>query len=422
MIQNKNSVKIRFGKNRILKIPKKNLLSVLTPRKIKGVENQKMEILKALNNPIENEKLRSIVSKNSKVSIIVSDITRPTPNHIIVPVIVENLDELGLDRENISVVFGTGIHRNHTRKEKEKLTGNTKDINIFDHSSKDKDNLMEIGTTRDGTEILVNRKVYESDVVITTGCVEFHYVAGYTGGKKSILPGISGEPTIIKNHSKMITKEKECESGKLDGNPVHEEMVEASRLLRVDYNLNVVLNEKKEIVKAFGGNIHDSHLKCVELCDLMYKIKIPRKADIVVVNTKYPKNINLYQAQKALENAVKAVKQNGAIIWNTECFGGFGNETFYRWMIEAKTPSEIIEKMKSKGFLFGAHKAYMIARALEKADVILVSKIPNHLISKTFISLSTSLEKALEISIKRAGKDPEIIVMPFGETTLPSIK
>ncbi|MBQ4417397.1 MAG: nickel-dependent lactate racemase, partial [Butyrivibrio sp.] len=249
------------------------------------------------------------------------------------------------------------------------------------------------------------------------GNIEYHYFAGYSGGIKAIFPGSSTREAIQANHSMMV-EEKAC-AGNLDHNPVRDDLEEVRKHLSVDFILNVVLDEHKQIVKAFAGHIEDAHRAGCAFLDTMYQIKIPGRADIVVVSQGgAPKDLNLYQTQKALDNAKHAIKDGGIIVLVGSCREGLGEKTFEMWLTEAEKPDDLIERVM-KDFQLGGHKAAAIAMVRKKAEIYLVSDMEPEFVKTLFMEPFDTVQKAFDAALQKKGAGAKVIVMPYGGSTLP---
>jgi nickel-dependent lactate racemase len=382
-------------------------MHVLEPNEIPGVKDERKVIAKALHNPIKSKRLSRIAKRGDKVAIIVSDMTRPSPSHSMLPPLLEELRISGVKDDDITIVFALGIHRKQKEEEKRRLVGGEVygRLRCIDH---DLDDCVTVGR-KDDTEIAIFKPVSEADIIVCTGNIEFHYFAGYTGGAKAILPGVSSRELIEKNHRMMVLPD--AYTGNIKS-PVRKQIEEVGEIVGIDFILNVVLNSNKDIVGAFSGHPKDAHRAGVRLVDEMYRVKVER-SDIVIVSAGgHPKDINLYQAQKALDNAKHAVKDGGSIILVAECPEGYGESTFERWIDESKSPEDIIDRLKKK-FVLGGHKAAVIASVVKKADVYLVSKMPDEMVEKAFLIPKKDVEDALRDARKRGRS---ILIMPSGST------
>jgi len=413
-----------YGKTEVCaRIPAKNFLGKIEPKEKPGVDDAVVEIKRALQEPIGTKRISEIAKPGDKVAIVVDDFTRPAPSHLMVPSILEELNNAGVKNEDITIIFACGTHRPVTDKEARRLLGEeiAGKIKYVSHNCSAKDHVY-VGTTKThGTKVYLNRIFVEADVKILTGDVGLHYYAGYGGGRKSILPGISSCETIQHNHAMLL--HKNAHTGILEGNPIHEDMMEAAELAKIDFILNVVLNSKGEIVRAFAGDWRKAFYEGVKLVDEMYKVPVERKADIVVVSCGgHPFDIDLYQAYKAVDGALEVVKRGGVIVWVAECSEGYGNQVFYEWMKKYRTLKEVERAIKRK-FKLGGHKAYYLLKALEKAKIILVSVMPDYYAMDVFkLRTSRSVNEAIDEAFRIAGKNAKVWAIPYGNITEPVLK
>ena len=401
---------VRFG------IDEGNVMGTLLPKKISPPENETVTIEKALNNPIESPLLPEIVARNSKVVLITSDITRSTPSSKMLPPLLEQLEMAGVKRKNMGIVFALGLHRKHTPLEQKSLLGEIiyQHYKCVDH---DKEKTLDMGETKSGIPIQIFREVAEANVKICIGNIEPHYFAGYTGGAKSIMPGVSSQESLTYTHKMMLLPGSVA--GKLKGNPTREAIEEVGEKIGIDFILNVVLNPQKKIVAAVAGNRIAAHRTGCRLADECFKVPITEKADVVIVSPGgYPKDINVYQAQKALDNAKYAVKEGGTIILVAECPEGLGDTIFEDWMMEATAFRDPVERLQRE-FVIGGHKAAAIGMLLEKAKVILVSSLPPNKVKQLFFAPAQSVNQAIAMTFQEHGKNASFLIIPSGGLTLP---
>lgn len=375
---------------------------VIMPSELPPLENLNLKIKEALY-PLE-EKLKGV----KRVSILVSDITRPVPTKVFFRDIWEKL----CGREAFAV-FGLGTHRKQTSQEAKELLGGE-----YPYINHDINRCRFVGRTSYGTEVEVLEDVLGADLIIATGNIEYHYFAGYTGGAKAILPGVCSLKTISQNHGLML--DPSCVPGSMEG-AVRKDMDEAGAFLREKtYLFNVVLNAKKEIVGIFSGDLFNAHREGAKLVDSMYKVKV-KPADIVVASCGgFPKDINLYQAHKALENAALAVKDGGIIILLAECYEGVGHEKMESWLVSAKGVDEPIERLRKEGFQLGPHKVMRIALIRKKARIFLVSNSLPSGFASTFFELFRDPKIALNKALAEFGSNASVLVMPYAGSTLPN--
>lgn len=401
-----------------VQIEDSRLMGILEPEDLPEGIDENAVVKGALKDPVDSKPLHELISGDETVAIITSDITRPCPSWKILPSILEELDMAGVKKENITVVFGLGSHRRQTEDEKKHLAGDEvyAQVRCIDSNP---DDTVHVGTTKRGTPVDIDRTVMEADRRICIGNVEYHYFAGYSGGAKALMPGVSTRSAIQANHRFMV-KPESC-AGKLEGNPVREDIEEAGAMAGIDFIFNVVLNTKKEIVYAACGDVTAAHRKACRYLDQYYLRQIDEKADIVIVSQGgAPKDLNLYQTQKALDNAGQAVKEGGAVIVCGSCAEGFGESHFEEWMLKYRNPHDMTEEIQ-RNFILGAHKAAAIAMIREKADIYLVSDMDPETVRKTILTPASSLQEAYDLALKTR-PDAKVLAMPYGGSTLPSIK
>ena len=413
-----------YGKTEICaRIPTRNYLGNIEPKEKEGVKDPRAEIERALNEPIGTKRLSELAKPDQKVAIVINDQTRSTPSHLIVPPVLDELNKAGVKDSDITIIIGCGIHRPATPEEMKTLLGEktVQRVKIISHDYRAKDIVYLSRTKTHLTKVYVNKVFDEANLRILTGDIGLHYYAGYTGGRKSVLPAVSGEESIQHNHS-MIMHPK-ARTGVLEGNPIHEDMVEAARMAKADFIVNIVINSRRELVKAYAGDLEQAFYEGVKLVDEMYKVPIERRADIVIVSPGgHPHDIDLYQAYKGLDNALEAVKRGGVIIWAAECPEGHGNEVFYEWMTKYKELKEMETEIK-RHFRLGGHKAYYLLKALQRVKVILVSLMPDYYAASVFqLRTARAMNDALRDAFDITGKDGKVWAMPYGNITLPVMK
>ncbi|MBR0366796.1 MAG: nickel-dependent lactate racemase [Clostridia bacterium] len=415
-------MKIDFGFGtgvQSVEVPDKNLLGILMANDVpKGLMNEE-EVRRALENPIGTPRLKDIVKPGEKIAVITSDITRPCPTYRIMPPLLDELYSAGCRPEDITLVFALGSHRKHTPAEMLKLAGQ-RAINEIECVDSDPDDCVHIGVTDCGTPVDITRVVAEADRRICLGNIEYHYFAGYSGGAKAIMPGSSTPAAIQANHSMMV--KDECCAGNLDGNPLRQDIEQAAAMTGVDFIVNVVLDEHKQIVRAVAGDLVKAHREGCKFLDGMYMKPIEQRADIVIVSQGgAPKDLNLYQTQKALDNAKHAVKKGGTIILIGSCKEGLGSKVFEEWLMAAPTAHSMIERI-GREFQLGGHKAAAIAMVLENAEIYLVSDMEDSFVESIFLKPAHSAQEAFDKAMQRLGHDATVLCMPYGGSTLPRAK
>lgn len=413
-------MKLGFGKGYVeVHIPEKNLMAVLEPNDVEIALTGEQEVRRGLAEPIGTPRLRDIVKKGEKIAVVTSDITRPMPSKIVLPPLLEEMQAAGVDLGDVTVVLALGSHRFHTEEEKRYLVGDGvfEKVRVIDG---DPSNCVHLGVTAMGTPVDIVADVANADRVICLGNIEYHYFAGYSGGAKAIMPGVSTRDAIQSNHSRMVLPE--AKAGALEGNPVREDIDSVADFLNIDFILNVVLDEKKTIIKAVAGHYMQAHRAGCAFLDSLYKVEIPRRADIVVVSPGgYPKDINMYQAQKALDNARHAVREGGIIVWLASAKEGLGEHVFEQWMTKSPSAHFMVEEIQ-RNFQLGGHKAAAIAMVLDKSRIFIVSDLEKDFLEKIFLEPFGSAQEAIDAAFAALGADASVIVMPYGGSTLPGVR
>lgn len=415
-------MKLEFGYGtgvQTVQVPEKNLMGVLTANEMQHERRGEDAVRHALAHPIGAEPLHTLAKPGQKIAIIASDVSRPVPSSEILPAILDELHASGCRDEDITVVFALGSHRHHTVQEQERLAGSEvfRRVRCVDS---DPDDCVHMGVTKNGTPVDVTRAVAQADFRICTGNIEFHYFAGYSGGVKAIMPGVSTPAAIQANH-RMMVSELAC-AGNLDTNPLRQDIEEAGRICGVDYIVNVVLDEHRKIVYAVAGDAVLAHRAGCQYLDRMYRKPIAQKADIVLVSQGgAPKDANLYQTQKALDNAKHAVKKGGTIILIGACQEGLGSAKFEQWLTGSPSAHAMVERI-GREFELGGHKAAAIGMVLENARIDLVSKMDSDFVRSIFLNPQPSAQAAFDEAMERYGPDARVLAMPFGGATLPVVK
>ena len=412
-------MKLEFGYGKgvqTVNVPEQNLLAVLMSNPMTHRRVGEAAVRHAMENPIGSKRLCKLVKPGQKVAIVTSDISRPLPTWQILPHVLDELYAAGVDKADITVVFALGSHRNHTEEEKLHLAGERayREVRCIDSTP---DDCVHMGVTSRGTDVDITRVVAEADVRICLGNIEFHYFAGYSGGAKAIMPGVSTPKAIQQNHRMMVSDDA-C-AGKLEGNPIREDIEEAGSICGIDFIVNVVLDEHKHIVYAVAGDVTKAHRAGCAYLDEMYRKPIPERADIVLVSQGgAPKDANLYQTQKALDNAKHAVKKGGTIILIGACNEGLGSAKFESWLRSAPTAHDLVERI-GRDFQLGGHKAAAIGMVLENARIDFVSEMDPEFVKSIFLVPQPDAQTAFDEAMARYGENATVIAMPFGGATLP---
>jgi nickel-dependent lactate racemase len=320
------------------------------------------------------------------------------------------------------IIFAAGAHRELTEAEMVELVSPevARRIKMYNPNAQDPAQFTHVGTTSRGNAVYFQTRVVEADHIICTGSIVYHFFAGFGGGRKALLPGVAAYETIRRNHALML--EPGAGLGRLKGNPVHEDQMEGAEMRRPSFLLNVVLNERKEFLKIYAGDYIQAHLEGCKFVEAIYGTEIPQPADLVIASCGgYPKDINVYQLQKTMDNAWLAVRQGGVVIILGECAEGVGSDQYLQWMQEYKTPERIEEKIRSD-FVVGGHKAYAVTRLMKRAQFILISGLDSALVRSLRFTPAQDMTAALQIAFAKLGPKSRILLMPQGSLTVPIVE
>lgn len=416
-------VTLKYGKGKVkFSLSSSLVIDELYSKEYPVVSDVEEAIRTAIRNPIGSKPLKEIVKPGETVVFLVNDTTRIANSHIFMPILLDELNAIGVLDQDMWIVFALGTHRLMTEEEMvgEVGTAVAKRVKLYNSNSREESQFTYFGTTSYGTPVYFNNKVVEADHIICTGSVVHHFFAGFGGGRKAMLPGVSYYETVRKNHSMML--DPNAVIGKLEGNPIYLDQVEGTEMCRPSFLLNVVLNENKQFLKVFAGDYIEAHLECCKFVNKVYGVPVEQEADLVIASCGgYPKDINVYQLQKTMDNAWCAVREGGIIIILGECSEGSGSVTYEETMKKYRTPEQVETAIRAD-FQIGAHKAYAVTRLMKKAEFILVSSMEPELAKLLLFTPAKSIEEALELAYKKLGTQPSITIMPMGSLTVPLIK
>lgn len=402
-------------------IPERNIAMVLTRGHEEGLANETEAIIAALRNPTGQKPLNECVSRESKVVLIVTDNTRACPDDRLLPPILREL-ERKVPRENITIIIALGLHTPLSESEMIKKLGReiVSNYRVVNH---DPDQVVSLGKTSRGTPIEVNRQVVEADFRISTGFIEPHFFAGFSGGRKSIAPGVSGRRAICHNHGFDMIEHPLSQAGILKGNPIHEDMVEQARAAGLNFIVNVLLNGDKQITHVFAGDPVEAHEQGCEMERRLAGVKVHEKADITITsNTGAPLDLDLYQACKGIDNAARITREGGVIIMVSACNKGVGSEAFRQMHMGVCSAEEALCKIREEGHAGGHWQNQILARAQLSREVYLVSDLDDETVSKMLMAPVGSIEEGLEKAFQKLGREARTAIMPQGSLVLPLVE
>jgi len=433
-----------MSKSACIKIPygKGHKEIVLEDSRVKAVLASKVESYKAdcsqedivqnaLNNPIQSERLAYIAKEAKNVLLITSDHTRPVPSKITLPILLKEIRAMNPDIK-IKILIATGFHRPTTREEMIQKFGSdiVNNEEIINHDSTDTENMVFKGILPSGGELWLNSLVDWADLVVSEGFIEPHFFAGFSGGRKSILPGIASKKTIFANHCSKFIASSHSRAGKLDENPIHKDMLFAANAAKLRFILNVVIDGEKKIINAFAGHPEAAHLEGCRFVKELAGVNAVSANIVVTSNGGYPLDQNVYQAVKGMTAAEACVNEGGVIIMFASCIDGHGGEEFYKWFANAASPEEVASKIASipqEDTIADQWEAQILARILMKCKVIMVSEPSvKSIIENMHMLYASSFDEALQMAeqiiekqereqkVKLAEKDKGIVIIPDG--------
>ena len=412
-------------------ISKKNIIGIIDNIPSTSSKNEKDIIKEALQNPISSPKLEEIVHAGEKICIVIPDITRLwQKSAIYLPFIVDELLQSGIEAKDILFISATGSHRNQTEDEYRQLLGDNLygKFNIIDHDCNDKDNLVYLGKTSSGTPVSINKKAMECDHIIIAGGIVYHFLVGFSGGKKPIVPGIASYETIMANHGLALNENlgegtrAEIKCGNIINNIVHIDMEEAAGLVNPSFMFNVIMDSNGNISAAFAGNYIKAHEQGREYVDNSDSVNIKEKADLIIATAGgYPKDINLYQSSKLFFNSREAVKKGGTIIALAECSEGLGGSDDFRSIFVDYDTLVERETSLRKCYSISKHISCLCCETAQNFNVILVSNLDPKSVENAGIKVVRTIDEALNLVYSQKGENLKTYIMPHGSNNLPKL-
>jgi len=400
-------------------------VTIIEPVHHPKIKNEIKAIQLALRQPIESRPLRDMVRKSDKVGIIFNDITRPTPYQEFLPLLLEEINHV--PKEQIILFNATGTHRVNTQAELCEMLGEriVEDFKIIQNNASDRASHLEVGKTSSGNQIWLHKDYINCNFRISTGFIEPHFFAGFSGGGKAIMPGLALDETIMRNHSADHIKNSNAQWGITDGNPLWEEINEAAKLRPCHFLFNVTLNKNKQITGVFAGDFDKAHKKGCEFVKRNTMVPVEHPFDIVVTsNSGYPLDLNLYQSVKGISAASQIVKEHGSIIIATECWDGIPDDSnFYSLLKNAKSAKQLLEEILTPGYQSkDMWQAQILAMICLKANVFVYShNLSEEKIKNAMVNPCKDIEETLLTLTKEYGADTSICFLPQGPQTIPYV-
>jgi lactate racemase len=421
------NVNLAYGKTGYsVELSDKYNIDIIEPEWIDGVKDQSLAITESLRKPYNSEPLKKKVDNNDKVAIIFSDITRATPYNIILPALLEELQDI--PKKNICFFCANGTHRLATDTELIKILGENivKNYEIVQNDANNPKLHAYVGTTSSGNEVLLHRRILDCNVKILTGFIEPHFFAGFSGGGKALIPGMASVKTIKYNHSISHLSHEKVNWGITDGNPLWEEIMEAAGLVPGLFLLNITLNRNKEITNVFAGDLRTAHRAGCQFVKKSAMAPVDKLYDIVITsNSGYPLDLNIYQTVKGMSAAAQIVREGGNIILAAECWDGIPSNSDYERILTSVTSIHDLMKFikVNESSLKDTWQIYYQALIQQKANVYLFSdKLDNGTIKRALFNPVGDISGLVDELVRKIGPQAKICVLPEGPQTIPYLK
>ena len=423
------SFSIPYGKGELNFKTNSNVkIRSLIPKKSPSISSIYQRTLESINNPINSRPLSDLIKGKNSICIVVTDVTRECPDkELLVPIL--EVIEREIKRENITILIASGMHKKMNPEEKIEKYGKkiAEEFEILDHEAKNEDNLISLGTTQNGTPIKISKIVKDADFVIALGVVEPHQFAGYSGGFKTVSIGLAGDETISGTHSSKFLKLPNVRVGKIEGNPIYDEIVEIGKKAGLDFLVNVILGIDKQVAAIESGEPLETHKSLISQAREIFEIPIPKTYKAVLCGVGYPQDSNLYQTTRAASYLFFAekpvIEPGGFIIIPAQCAEGAGQgigEKRFFSMLKDNSVDEILKR--TDPFKAGEQRAFFIASVLEKCKIIIVGSKNPEIITNSKMIPAKSMEEALDIVQNQCGPNTEILFVPNALSILPMVK
>ncbi len=412
-----------------------NDATVLIPERVPALDDPAEAVRRAIEEPIGSPALRRVGGPGAKAAIVVSDITRPVPNEILLPPLIDALREAGVRDEDVTIIIGTGLHRASRQDERRRILGDAMfdasgapRYHVIDHDARDASSQRHLLTTHRGVAVALNIAYLDADIRILTGFVEPHLFAGYSGGGKAVLPSISGAASIMANHDAQMVGHPKAMWCTTEGNPIFEEMRDVALRSDPTFLLNVTLDESKRITAVFAGELAAVHDAAIAQAARQAIRPIPHLFDVVVVtNMGYPADLVLYQAVKGMSLAAQACAPGGTIMLVAECREGVGGAEYVDLLHSERSPSALLRRFGSSEHQT-VHDQWQVqvqAMVQARADVWIHSSLPRATVEAAQLryapDVNETLRRIVEEKRVELGRDPTVCALPYGQLTVPVV-
>ncbi len=420
-------VRLDYGKSGIdVEFPDANVQGILAMKPSSALINAEESINLALENPIGSQPLKAVAAGKQNACIVICDITRPVPNRSLLPPIINSIIDAGIPAGQITILIATGTHRPNVGDELEYLVGQeiANSVKIVNHDCHDRSGMRWLGTSPAGVPVWLDSLYVDADLKITVGLIEPHFMAGYSGGRKLIMPGVADFETIQNWHCPNFLESPYASNGIVKNNPVHNESLAIANMARPDFIVDVTLNESNEITGVFAGDLEKAWIAGTEYAAQHVRSRAEKKADIVVTSCAgYPLDTTFYQAVKGMVGALPAVKDGGTIIIASECSEGIGSKDFTNALLAISDLQDFVTQISEPGvFIPEEWEIEELAKAVRNNEVVCITEgIPHELLARCFVTPASSVEEAVENSIKKHGDGASILIIPRGPYVIPYV-
>jgi len=424
------SYTVPYGKETLtFELPEGMRGTLIESKQVPPVEDVEKAVADALAHPVHSPRLRQMAKPGDTVCIVFTDITRASPDYLLVPPLLAELEAAGVRDRDITLLCGIGMHRPSTPKEKVAKLGQAvvDRYRVVDHEPQNPEALVDLGLTTSGIPLSVNKIAYEADLLIATGIVEPHQYAGYSGGRKTLAVGAAGEKMIAYTHGPQMIDHPGTRLGRIEGNPFHEAITEAARRAGLKFILNVVLDDEKRVVAVRAGEPEAAFMELVAFARSIYEVPIPHQYDVAVGGIGFPKDANLYQASRAASYLhfapTPVVKPGGFYILPARCEegagAGVGEQRFLEALRDATDMTSLLEELRRTGYPPGAQRAFIMARVMEECGVIIVGSEYPDIVRQARMTPAADMDEAFHIVTQKLGPDLDVLIVPHALLTLP---
>jgi nickel-dependent lactate racemase len=406
--------------------------TLVESKRVLPIEDVGKAVADAVANPVNSPRLRELAKPGDTVCIVFTDITRASPDYLLVPPLLAEMEAAGIRDEDITLLCGIGMHRPSIPEEKVAKLGQAvvDRYRVVDHEPQNAEALVALGLTESGIPLLVSKIAYQADLLVATGIVEPHQYAGYSGGRKTLAVGAAGEKMIAYTHGPQMVDHPGTRLGRIEGNPFHEAVTEAARRAGLRFIVNVVLDDEKRMVAVRAGEPEAAFMELVSFAKSIYEVPIPHQYDMAVGGVGFPKDANLYQTSRAASYLhfapTPVVKPGGFYILPARCEEGagegVGEQRFLEKLRDATDMTSLLEELRRTGYPPGAQRAFIMAKVMEECEVIIVGSEFPDIVRQAKMIPAADMGEAFHIVTEKLGPNLDVLIVPHALLTLPIVQ